>query len=50
MVAFFTLKNNLLILFYVHWCGIFPASCVRMSDPLELMLQTVVNCHVVARI
>lgn len=49
MIAFLHLKNNLLILFYVHWCGIFPAFCVKMSEPLELMLQTVVNCHGGAR-
>jgi hypothetical protein len=40
--------KNLFFYFYVHWC--FPCAnvCVRVSDLLELELQTVVSHHVVA--
>lgn len=30
-------------LFNVHWCSVSMYVCVRMSDPLEMELQTVVN-------
>ena len=35
-----------LFLFYVHWCFIGMYVHVRVLDPLELELQTTVNCHV----
>jgi hypothetical protein len=38
-------KNNLFFLFYVHWCFAYICVCERVSDPLELELQAVVNCH-----
>ena len=37
-----------LFLFYVHLCFACIYVCVRVSDPLELELQTVVSCHVSA--
>ena len=33
-------------LFHVHWCFTCMYMYERVSDPLELELQTVVNCHV----
>ena len=38
----------LIYLFYVHWCFPWMVIYVRVSDPLKLELQTVVNSHVVA--
>lgn len=35
-----------IILFYVAWCFVCMYVSVKMSDPLELELQTVVICHV----
>jgi hypothetical protein len=35
-------------LFYIYWCFACVYICVRESDPLELELQMVVSCHVVA--
>ena len=35
-----------LFLFIVHWCLLAHAICVKVSDPLELELQTGVSCHV----
>jgi len=35
-----------LFLFYAHWCSARLYVCVRVSDPLELELQTVVSYHV----
>jgi hypothetical protein len=34
--------------FYEHWCFACVCVCLRVSDPLELELQTLVNCHVCA--
>lgn len=33
-------------LFYVHWYFVCMYVCVRVSNPLELELQTLVSCHV----
>ena len=33
-----------LFLFYVHWCFACMYVCVRVWDPLELELLTVVSC------
>ena len=33
-------------LFHVHWRSACMCVYVRMSEPLELELQTVVGCHV----
>jgi hypothetical protein len=38
----------LLLLFNVPWCLACTYVCVRVSDPLELELQTVVSCPVSA--
>ena len=32
--------------FYVYWCFAYMHVCVRVLNPLELELQTVVSCHV----
>jgi hypothetical protein len=32
------------------WCLAYMYICVRESDPLELDLETVMNCHVGAEI
>lgn len=31
-----------------NWCFAYMCVCVRMLDPLEVELQTVVSCHVSA--
>ena len=36
-------------LFYMNWCFACMYVCVRVLDPLELEIQTVVSCHVGAR-
>ena len=35
-----------LFLFYAHWYFAYMGVYVRLSDPLELRLQTIVSCHV----
>ena len=35
-----------LFLFYVQWCFVYMHVCVRVLDPLELEMQTVVSSHV----
>ena len=39
---------NFIIYCYVHWCFACMYVCVRVSDSLELELQTVVSFHVCA--
>jgi hypothetical protein len=39
-------KVVFLFLSYVHWCFACMSVCVRVSDPLELALQSVVSCYV----
>ena len=43
-----TITNTVyfLFLFYVHWHFVCMYVCVRVLDPLELELKTVVSCHV----
>jgi hypothetical protein len=41
-----TNKKIYLFLFYVHWCFDYMYVYVRVLDPLEQELQTVVRCHV----
>jgi hypothetical protein len=40
------LKKIKKIFFYVHWCFDCITVSARVSDPLELEIQTVVSCHV----
>ena len=40
------LKQLYLFLFYAYWCPTCIYVCVRVADPLELELQTVVSYHV----
>ena len=47
--CFLSFKKNDLSIFILHWSPAFMHVCVRVSDPLELELQTVVSCHVGAR-
>lgn len=35
-----------LYLFYVHWCFVCMYVCVRVPDPLELELETVLSSSV----
>ena len=42
----FFLSGFILFLFYVHWCFACMCVSVRVSDPLELELKTVLSCHV----
>ena len=44
LVCFFF---NGLFLFYMLWCFACMYVCARLSDPLELEIQTVVSCYVV---
>jgi hypothetical protein len=43
--TFSFLFSNDLLLFYVHQCFAYLYLCVRVLDPLELELQTLVSCH-----
>lgn len=49
---FVLLKKTLVMIYlflsYMYWCFVCMYFCLRISDPLELELQTVLNCHVVA--
>ena len=42
----FFFKVSYLFLFYVHWCFACLHVCVRVSDALEVELQTTVSYHV----
>jgi hypothetical protein len=47
MKYFLLLKNHLFFfVFYVHWCSACMSVCMRMSEPLQVELQTVVRYHV----
>jgi hypothetical protein len=41
-----TTTTNINIKFSVHWCVVCMYICVRVLDPLELELLTVVSRHV----
>ena len=42
----FSIIYLFIYLFYVHWGFACVSVCVKVSDPQELELQTVVNCYV----
>ena len=52
MVKLHKRKKNLKVLMkfmiYLHWCFSSMYVCASMLNSLELELQTVVSCHVVA--
>ena len=45
-IVFFFFLKKIFVFILVHWYFTCMNVCVRMSDLLELELQTVVNCHV----
>lgn len=46
LVLFLQQKKKGLLLFYVHWCLASMSVWMRVLDPLEEELQTIVSCHV----